>query len=187
MKLTTLQRLFILLACFATLFASCEKKEQPIQFRINQFKQTAITTHPTLVFSVQQGDEIGGDKWKPLNEPIVGFDYEEGYIYDLLVTDAEVKAAKGNGFQHTFQLRQVLSKTKAKPDDSFDIDLKLGGVKCVNGNSNTGYNILNKVNIDCGNLCSEFEQALQSNTKKLSGKFILNNNGSIKLVEILSD
>lgn len=187
MKPTKLQSLFILLACFAALFASCEKKEQPIQFRINQFKQTTIAPYPTLVFSVQQGDEIGGDKWRPLDEAIVGFDYEEGFIYDLLVTDAEVKSPKGDGYQHTFQLRQVLSKTKAKSDDSFDLDLKLGNVKCVNGNSNTGYNILNKVNIDCGNLCGEFEQALQSNAKKLSGKFILNDNGSIKLVEILSE
>lgn len=187
MKSIAFFRLSSLLICLTVLFISCEKKEQPIQLRINQFKQTAITTRPELVFSVQEGDEIGGDKWKPLNAQIVGFNYEEGYIYELLVTATEIKTSKEKGKQAAYQLRQVLSKTKADPNESFDIDLKVGAIKCVNGNSNTGYNILNQVNIDCGNLCSQFEQALQSNPKKLSGKFVLNDNGSIKLVEIVND
>lgn len=187
MKSIAFFRLPILLVCLTLLFISCEKREQAIQLRINQFKQTAISTRPSLVFSVQEGDEIGSDKWKPLNAQIVGFNYEEGYIYELLVTPTEIKAPKEKGQETAYQLKQVLSKTKADPNEPFDIDLKLGAIKCVNGNPNTGYNILNQVNIDCGNLCSQFEQALQSGTKKLSGKFVLNENGSIKLVEIVND
>ena len=167
--------------------ASCEKREQPIQIRINQFKQTAFASHPTLVLSAQSGNDIGSDKWKPLVNQVVGFEYEEGYIYDLLVVETEVKYPPSASNQKAYQLRQVLSKTKAKADVPFDLDLKVDVVKFINGNANTGYNILDEGNIDCGQLCNELSQALQANTKKLIGKFTLNDDGSIKLVELVRE
>lgn len=184
--IANLKGFLVLFALVATLI-SCEKKEQPLKIRVNQFKQTAVTVGPSLVLSVQQGNEIGGTNWKPMYSQIVGFNYEEGYIYDLLVVETEVKYPPSDGSSKAYQLKQVISKTKAKPDDPFALDLKLDVVKYVNGNANTGYNILNSVNIDCGNLCNEFEQALQTNTKKLSGKFTLNEDGSIKLVELFKE
>lgn len=182
--ITYLKGLFALL--IIVVLASCEKKEQPIQIRINQFKQTTVSGSPTLVLSAQKGNEIGSDKWRPLSDQIVGFVYEEGYIYDLLVVETEIKYSS-TGDKKAYQLKQVLSKTKAQANVPFDLDLKLDKVKFINGNANTGYNILDEVKIDCGSLCNELNQILQSNTKKLSGKFILNNDGSIKLVELLSE
>lgn len=181
--ITYLKGLYVLL--IVAILASCEKKEQPIQIRINQFKQTTVSTSPSLVLSAQKGSEIGSNKWRPLCDQIVGFSYEEGYVYDLLVVETEIQYPPGS--PKAYQLKQVLSKTKAKANSAFDLDLKLDVVKFINGNASTGYNILDEVKVDCGSLCNELNQVLQSNTKKLIGKFTLNDDGSIKLVELVSE
>lgn len=174
---------FALILC--ALFISCEKFEQPIRININQFKQTGFTANgPSLVLSAQQGAAIGSNNWSPLYEQIVGFNYEPGYVYELLVTETEITYPQGGG--KNYQLKQVLSKTKVAETVSFTLDLKLPEVNYIKGNSNNGFKILDEVNIDCHNLCDEMELALRNDTKKLSGKFLLQPNGTIQLIELLN-
>lgn len=156
--------------CYALILAfllnSCEKIEKPIRIRVNQFKQTvASASGPKLALSVQIESEVGGEDWNALEQQIIGFNYEPGYIYELLVTEAEV-IYPSNSQGNQYLLKQVVSKTKVDESISFKVDLKIDNINCIKGNQQIGYNILGLVNVDCGNLCNEIEQAINSNSTK---------------------
>ncbi|RZJ99298.1 MAG: DUF4377 domain-containing protein, partial [Flavobacterium sp.] len=172
----------IAILTIATISLSCEKIEEPIRFRVNQFKQTAVGVSPIMTLSVQQGSQIGTNNWSPLYNDILGFTYEPGYIYELLVTETDILNPPADGSSKAYRLKQILSKTKVSTNDAFTLNLKLNETVFVKGNVNTGYNILEEVKIDCGNLCNEFNLALQSNATNLKGNFVLNDDGSIKLI-----
>lgn len=184
--LSSIKVLFSIFA-FIFLFSSCEKREQPIKFRVNQFKQTAVAVGPIMTLSIQQGDQIGTENWAPLYSQIVGFDYEPGYIYDLLVTTTEIKNPPADGSSQAYHLKQVLSKTKVNANTQFDLNLKIDQTVFVKGNVNTGFTILNQIEIDCGNICQDFATVINSGAKHVSGKFILNEDGSIRLIELARD
>ena len=179
--------LFFLSLFLCSIFInSCEKSENQFKIRINQFKQTAVAEYgPIVTLSAQEGNEIGSANWSPLYNQIIGFDYEIGYVYDLLVAETEILNPNENSGAKAYQLRQVISKTKVDENITFNLTLKQELINFVKGDATSGYKLLNETNIDCGTLCSEFETALHSNPKKLSGKFVIHSNGSIKLVEIL--
>lgn len=177
----TLKILFVTLT-IGTISFSCEKIEEPIKFRVNQFKQTAVGVAPVMTLSVQQGSQIGTTSWTPLYNDILGFVYEPGYIYELLVTETDILNPPADGSSKAYRLKQILSKTKVSTNDQFTLNLKLNETVFVKGNVASGYNILEEVDIDCGTLCNEFNLALQSNAANIRGNFILNENGSIKLI-----
>ncbi|RZK60322.1 MAG: DUF4377 domain-containing protein [Pedobacter sp.] len=174
------------LALSTLLISSCEKTENQIKIRINQFKQTAVAPYgPVITFSAQQGNEIGSTNWSAFYDQIVGFDYEVGYVYDLLVVETEILNPPADGRSKAYQLKQVLSKTKVDESITFNLTLKNDLINYVKGDAISGYTLLDEADIDCGNLCNEFANALQSNSKLINGRFCLNSDGSIKLVEIL--
>lgn len=179
--------LFItILACSTFLLSSCEKTENQIRIRINQFKQTAVSPYgPVITLSAQRGDEIGSTEWSAFYDQIVGFDYEVGYVYDLLVVETEIMNPPLDGSSKAYQLKQVLSKIRVDETITFNLTLKNDLINYVKGDAVSGYRLLDEAEIDCGNLCNEFEDALQSNPKLINGKFTLNSDGSIKLVELL--
>lgn len=179
----TLRAFYALILCL--FINACEKVEQPIRLNINQFKQTGYTSNgPSLVLSAQMGSSIGSDTWNPLYEQIVGFNYEPGYVYELLVTETEITYPQGSG--KAYQLKEIISKRKVNQSIPFTLDLKLPNVNYIKGDVNNGFKILEEVTIDCDNLCNEMALALADDSKKLSGKFILNADGSIKLMELLN-
>lgn len=62
---------------------------------------------------VQKGADVGGDMWEVLREPIEGFRYEEGYVYDLNVRMELVPNPDTDHSRYRYVLVEVLSKTKA--------------------------------------------------------------------------
>lgn len=179
----TLKILFVTLTIAAISF-SCEKVEEPIKFRVNQFKQTAVGISPVMTLSVQQGSQIGTNNWTPLYNEIVGFVYEPGYIYELLVIETDILNPPADGSSKAYRLQQILSKTKVSNNEQFTLNLKVNETVFVKGNVSSGYNILEEVDIDCGTLCNEFNLALQSNAANIRGNFVLKDNGSIQLIGI---
>lgn len=64
-----------------------------------------------LCYSVQKGASIGMETWEVLQQPIEGFDFEEGYTYDLIVKVDVLQDKTGpDRFKHT--LVQIISKIK---------------------------------------------------------------------------
>jgi len=64
-----------------------------------------------LCYSVQKGASIGMETWETLQQPIEGFEFEEGYTYDLIVKVDVLQDKTGpDRFKHT--LVQIISKIK---------------------------------------------------------------------------
>jgi hypothetical protein len=61
---------------------------------------------------IQEDEAIEGNGWQLLYDPIEGFEYFEGYIYDLDVTVSEVEDPPMDTSALKYVLNHVLSKTK---------------------------------------------------------------------------
>nr|WP_294862029.1 DUF4377 domain-containing protein [uncultured Fluviicola sp.] len=62
-------------------------------------------------FLVQKEASIGMESWEVLQQPIEGFNFEEGYTYDLIVKVDVLQDKTGpDRFKHT--LVQIISKIK---------------------------------------------------------------------------
>lgn len=62
-------------------------------------------------FSVQKGATIGMDTWEVLQQPIEGFNFEEGYTYDLIVK-VELQQGKTGTERFKYTLVEIISKVK---------------------------------------------------------------------------
>jgi len=63
-------------------------------------------------FMVQKGASIGKDSWEMLPEPIEGFSYEEGYVYDVTVKIDLVPNPTDEQSRFKYTLVNVMSKVK---------------------------------------------------------------------------
>ena len=63
---------------------------------------------------VQEGDKIGTEDWEYFyyEDSIEGFDYEAGYMYDLLVRKIQVKDPPQDGSSIQYKLIRVISKDR---------------------------------------------------------------------------
>ncbi|BAO56233.1 DUF4377 domain-containing protein [Nonlabens marinus] len=116
---------------------------------------------------------------------IDGFNYEYGYNYLLSVNVFEVQNPSADGSSLRYELARVISKTKVPPNTTFKIDLKKqfdnGADLYVSGSSATSFQILNQLDIDCSDSCTELEAALNE-PNDVVGIFQHNFDGTIKLV-----
>lgn len=64
-----------------------------------------------LCYSVQKGASIGMENWEILQQPIEGFNFEEGYTYDLIVK-IDVLQDKTGSERFKYTLTQIISKIK---------------------------------------------------------------------------
>jgi hypothetical protein len=65
-----------------------------------------------MCFMVQKGASIGTDFWEVLPEPIDGFNFEEGYIYDLSIRITLRENPAENESKFIYELVKVVSKKK---------------------------------------------------------------------------
>lgn len=64
----------------------------------------------THCFMVQKESSIGTENWEMLREPIEGFSYEAGYIYDVTVKIELVENPSANQSHFRYTLVSVISK-----------------------------------------------------------------------------
>lgn len=65
-------------------------------------------------FMVQKGASIGTDFWEVLPEPVDGFNFEEGYTYDLSIRITLRENPADNQSRFIYELVKVISKKKEK-------------------------------------------------------------------------
>lgn len=155
---------------------------EAINMKINHYQQTGIGVSSTLNLLVQEGEEIGSDEWKYFYSSIEGFNYEPGYIYGLSVIKEGVKqvpAADASSLK--YQLEKVISKVKVSEETVFYVNLKVSGENFVTGNQDIGYKVLDRIAIDCDDLCLELNTKLMSQSTVI-GKFKHLSNNRIKLI-----
>lgn len=83
-----------------------------IKMRVDSEKVACGDDSNKTCFRVQKGASIGMDFWETLQQPIEGFNFEEGYVYDLVV-QIEVQEGKTGNDRFKYTLEHVVSKIKA--------------------------------------------------------------------------
>lgn len=82
-----------------------------IKMRVQGHRVNCQPNDTRQCFLVQKESSIGMENWEVLQQPIEGFDFEEGYTYDLIVKVDLLQDKTGpDRFKHT--LVQIISKIK---------------------------------------------------------------------------
>lgn len=85
-----------------------------VSLRVNSFTVECVGEMEGNCLLVQEGDEIGTDNWENFyyEDDIVGFNYEPGYIYDLLVKKTTFKNPPMDSSAIKYHLVKIISKEK---------------------------------------------------------------------------
>jgi hypothetical protein len=99
-------------------FFACEKGDSWVispetEMYINSYKTdcTGMGSLPCLL--VQEGSLLGSEEWILFNDPIQGFNYEEGYYYHLKVRIEKILNPAPDASDRKYILLQLISKQEA--------------------------------------------------------------------------
>lgn len=179
-----MKKQILLLITIGVLF-SCSNDDgnesKIIAMRINHYQNTGMALVPVLTLLVQEGDAIGTNNWSRFYSNIEGFNYVPGKIYNLTVKVEQIKNPPADAGSLKYTLVAVQSIQEVNSETLFDIDLKINGQSFVTTNS--GYELLNQIKIDCNSLCNDL------NTNTLNQNFVVGtfkraSNNEIRLVQL---
>lgn len=97
------------------LFVGCSKNEEYAEDMYlivdHKYKETPSNIYPNRSLNVKiEGDH---EDWFVLyNNDILGFEYEEGYIYKILVKKTLIKNPPQDGSIHKYELLKIIYKNK---------------------------------------------------------------------------
>ena len=107
---------FLAIGILGVFISSCCSKTnvEPINIWVNGSQVACEGVAPMQCLQIQLTDEIDDSKWELVYSGIEGFDFEEGYIYQLKVTKEELKAedAPADASTIKYTLVEQLSKEK---------------------------------------------------------------------------
>lgn len=181
----------IIVIVLSLVLFSCgeEDKVEEIALRVNHYKPTAIGVDKTLVFMVQENEEIGSSNWSYIYDDIAGFDYEFGTVYDLKVIKRSISDPPADGSSIEYDLKEIISETKADNGSTFELTIKsvsqIDPPNFVFGGLEEVYSLLGEVEINCENLCDELSEALATEDE-LTGRFVHQAPDTIKLIELIT-
>lgn len=91
-----------------------EWKEVESIYWVNSQKVDCVGVGPMKCMQVQKGAKLGEQDWESFYDKIQGFDYEEGYIYKLMVkeTNKPKNQVPADGSSIRYELLKVLDKQK---------------------------------------------------------------------------
>ncbi|WP_424493493.1 DUF4377 domain-containing protein [Salinimicrobium sp. GXAS 041] len=98
-------------------FWGCGSTEDAVletPLRVNSYTVSCIGEMEGECLLVQEGNAIGTDDWELFyyKDDIEGFDYEEGYIYDLIVEKSEIENPPMDASSVNYKLIRIESKEK---------------------------------------------------------------------------
>lgn len=172
----------ILLFTLITFLFSCSDEKQTVDMRINHHYNTGTGVGLYLTMMVQEDNEIGGDNWYRFYDKIDGFNYVPGFIYDIEVRVDNVNNPPEDGSSLKYSLLSIKSTTKVSNDVTFNMDLKTNNTNFIS-TTNNEYSVLNKVVIDCNDLCNQLDLKLQ-NEDFVIGTFKHTETNKIQLIEL---
>ena len=180
-----MNRIFIFVA--ALLLASCGEAPDPVTIRINHYKQSSVGLFPTLVWLTQEGDDIGSDDWQYHDSAIRGFDYEWGFVYDILVNKRTVDHPPADGSSIEYTLERIVTKKRVDQDVSFNIQLKSssrGIPALVTVGANAERELLDEQRMHCAALCELLDESL-AHQDEVTGVFKHVDANTIALQEVI--
>ena len=180
----------VLLFCLIIVTAACSSDNtQLLDLRVNHFKATGIGLFPQTTLLVQADDLLNTNEWNRSYSPIEDFDYEWGFLYDLIVEQEEIENPPADASSIRQILKEVVRKEPIGSDVNFEIDLRWplnkGADLFVMGDAQSGYFLINDIAIDCSDLCDDLEAALNTTDAGITGLFRHSSSQQIELVELI--
>lgn len=180
-----------LLLALLLLFLSCGENQIEnshgvllgfMQLNVNHYQYIGIGGGEGLFFEyyTQEGEEIGSRKWSFNNAPILNFDYEWGYRYELIVNKQKVDPPIIDYPKYEYELIKVVSKKKVERDETFRIHIY---PQTLTENKKEGFLLLDSVGIDCQKLCNELADIQRKNISA-TGTFQHQSEKKISLVSL---
>ena len=78
--------------------------------RVNSYTETCQGLIEMQCLLVQEGDQIGTDRWEFFYTTIYGFDYEEVFLYDLYVKITEIEYPADDASSLRYELITLIEK-----------------------------------------------------------------------------
>lgn len=156
-------------------------ESQTVDMRINHYQNTGIAVGPVLTLLVQQGDAIGTNNWSKFYTNIEGFNFVPGKIHNISVRVEQIANPPADGSSLKYTLLEIKSIQDVENETPFKIDLKIDGQSFITTNS--GYELLNQIDINCNIMCDELDSTLE-NQDFVIGTFKRLDSGKIQLIEI---
>lgn len=150
--------LFVVVGIVWSCSSDNENQTQPIDMRINHYQNTGLGEGLYLTLMVQEGNNIGTDQWSKFYSTIEGFNFEPGYVYDLSVQVDQIDNPPADGSSLKYTLDKIKSTKKVDNETLFVVDLKIDGQSFITTTS--GYEILNKIKVDCNTICDELDEKI---------------------------
>lgn len=106
----------VLIALFSYFFISSWSKNSAdvvvheAEMRIENRRVSCFAGDLTSCYLVQEGNMIGTKRWNLFYDKIEGFEYQDGYRYDLKVKIEETEESEEDGFNKKYTLVKVLAK-----------------------------------------------------------------------------
>ncbi len=176
----------LIFALISFLIFSCNKEDQELSIlKVNHYQQTSSGWGPSLINLVQEGDDIDTENWSGMHLNVEGFDYELGYIYELIVIKEHIKNPPADGSSIKYTLHKIASKEKIGNTVPFEIRLKWDFLPMtfITGTIDSGFKISETTAIDCHILCSELSNLVET-SNSFTGIFNHTDTGNIKLIEL---
>ncbi len=83
-----------------------------IQLRVNSYTVDCVGEMEGTCLLIQEGENIGTEDWEYFYyvNSIEGFEYEPGYIYDLIVVKRNIPNPPADGSSYKYELVKIISK-----------------------------------------------------------------------------
>lgn len=103
--------LVVLLSCNAS-----QTDAEEVHLRVNSHTVECYGEMEGICLLVQEGEKLGTEDWEYFyyEDSIDGFDYEEGYVYDLMVRKIPVEDPPQDASSIKYELVRILSKEKVQ-------------------------------------------------------------------------
>jgi hypothetical protein len=163
----------------------CDPGPQEVRMRVNHYQIPGVAEGTFLNLLVQEGAAIGTDDWTSLIN-IERFEYESGYLYDLIIRKENSKNPAADASDVKYIWVKTIDRQKVSSEVTFQVRLSQnyssGYESFITGDANTGYKLLNRIDINCGSFCGSLSENL-SNYQSMLGTF--NHEGAgIKLIDL---
>lgn len=105
---------FVVLSFLASCAVSEETSAETLTLRVNSYTVECVGEVEGRCLLVQEGSAIGTEDWEYFyfQDGIEGFNYEPGYVYDLLVRKIPVKEPPMDGSSIHYKLIRILEKVE---------------------------------------------------------------------------
>lgn len=106
-----LSLLFIFFNCNPSGFNEGEEYiTEEILIRVNSYTETCQGLAEMQCLLIQKGEQIGTEEWEYFYDSIKGFEYEEGYRYDLDVKITQVVNPPADASSLRYELIRLIRK-----------------------------------------------------------------------------